>query len=244
LLICWVMENWKQWRRNGALVIHVTIPFYPKLGNGKLAKEIYWTVVLPTKLTKSPIKQSMVIVTTYDQVQHDERFWYLGYCERRDQKLYTCVMLCLVVKKVSPHWYSFCFVNYRWVSLAGQGKCCLRMVLLGIESSIWPSAYLLHSYAHSVWLWKLCHKSVLHCRGHCYNDDISHNLGVTVLSIEVLSVSVPLPRSPLSWWHQQSTQMWCHFLVTPSFMLDEPIDGVTGQPATQHYQRTVLWLIN
>jgi len=65
-------------KKNGALVIHVTKLYGLKLGNGKLAKEIYWTVVgkevLPTKLTRSLIKQSMVIVTTYDQVQHDERF--------------------------------------------------------------------------------------------------------------------------------------------------------------------------
>jgi len=31
----------------------------------------------------------------------------------------------------------------------------------------------------------------------------SHNL-------EVPSVCVPLSRSPLSWWHQQVTWMWCH----------------------------------
>jgi len=51
-------------------------PYYPKFGNGMIAKEMYWTVVgeLPWKLTKSLIKQSMVIVTTYDQVQHDVRF--------------------------------------------------------------------------------------------------------------------------------------------------------------------------
>jgi len=65
-------------KKNSAVVILVMKPYYLKLGNGKLAKEIYWTVVgkevLPTKLTISLIKPCMIIVTTYDQVQHDERF--------------------------------------------------------------------------------------------------------------------------------------------------------------------------
>ena len=54
--------------KNGAFVVHVTKLY----GNGKIAKEIYWTVVgkevLPTKLTKTLIEQSMVIITTYSQV--------------------------------------------------------------------------------------------------------------------------------------------------------------------------------
>jgi len=87
-------------KESGTVVAHVTKPYYPKLKNGKIAKEMYWTVVgsLPPKVTKAPIKQSLVIITTYDQVQHDVRFEFLGTCKRTDQKPETWVMLCLVVQ--------------------------------------------------------------------------------------------------------------------------------------------------
>jgi len=63
-------------KEKGTVVVHVTKPYYPKYRNGKKGKEIYWTVVgeLSSELTGSLIEQSMVIVTTYNQVQHDERF--------------------------------------------------------------------------------------------------------------------------------------------------------------------------
>jgi len=32
-------------KENGTVVVHVTKPYYPKYGNGKIAKEICWTVV-------------------------------------------------------------------------------------------------------------------------------------------------------------------------------------------------------
>jgi len=65
-------------KKNGAVVIQVTKPYYPKLPNGKIAKEIYWTMVknkaLPTNFLKKSIEQSILIVTTYNQVMHDKRF--------------------------------------------------------------------------------------------------------------------------------------------------------------------------
>ncbi len=75
------MENMKQ---KGTVVVYVTKPYYPKLKTGKIRKEIYWTVVgsvLP-EVFEGPIQQSLVIVTMYDQVQHDARFHFVGSCER------------------------------------------------------------------------------------------------------------------------------------------------------------------
>jgi len=91
------LESMKQ---NGTVVVHVTKPYYPKLKTGKIAKEMYWTVVgsLPPEVSKEPIQQSLVIVTTYNQVKHDARYQFLGTCERTNQKLETWVMLCLVVQ--------------------------------------------------------------------------------------------------------------------------------------------------
>jgi len=69
-------DELKSMNENGTVIVHVMKLYYPNHGNGKIAKEIYWTVVgvLPLKLTKTPIKQSMVIIITYNQVQHDVRF--------------------------------------------------------------------------------------------------------------------------------------------------------------------------
>jgi len=75
------MEDLKQ---KGTVIVHVTKPYYPKLKTGKIAKEIYWSVVgsvLP-EVFEGPFQQSLVIVTTYDQVQHDTRFCFVGSCER------------------------------------------------------------------------------------------------------------------------------------------------------------------
>jgi len=91
------LESMKQ---NGTVVVHVTKLYYPKLKTGKIAKEIYWTVVgsvLP-EVSEGPIQQSIVIVTMYDQVQHHARFCFVGSCERSNQKPETWVMLCLVVQ--------------------------------------------------------------------------------------------------------------------------------------------------
>jgi len=53
-------DELKSMKENGTVVVHVMKPYYPRLGNGKIAKEINWTVVgvLPPKLTKTPIEQS------------------------------------------------------------------------------------------------------------------------------------------------------------------------------------------
>ena len=91
------MENMKQ---KGIVVIHVTKPYYPKLKTGKIMKKIYWTVVgsvLP-EVFQAPIQQNLAIVTTYDQVQHNARFHFVGSCERSNRKPETWVMLCLVVQ--------------------------------------------------------------------------------------------------------------------------------------------------
>jgi len=75
------MEDLKQ---NGTVIIHVMKLYYPKLKTGKIAKEIYWSVVgsvLP-EVFEGPFQQSLVIVTTYDQVQHDARFHFVGSYER------------------------------------------------------------------------------------------------------------------------------------------------------------------
>jgi len=87
-------------KESGTVVVHVMKLYYPKVKNGKIAKGMYWTVVgsLPPNITKAPIKQSIVIITTYNQVQHDVRFEFLGTCKRTDQKPETWVMLCLVVQ--------------------------------------------------------------------------------------------------------------------------------------------------
>jgi len=34
----------------------------------------------------------------------------------------------------------------------------------------------LHGLVYGVWLWNLCHMSMLHCQGHCSNGDVHHNL--------------------------------------------------------------------
>ena len=60
-------------RKNGAIIVHVTKPYYTKLPNGELANAIYWTMLenkaLPWNILK---KQSVLIVTTFDQVMHDK----------------------------------------------------------------------------------------------------------------------------------------------------------------------------
>ena len=91
------MDNFK---KNGTVILHVSKPFYPKLKNGKIAKEIYWSMVgsVPQQVFQGPFKKSLVIVTTYDQVQHDTRFRFVGSCARSDRKPETWVMLCLVVQ--------------------------------------------------------------------------------------------------------------------------------------------------
>jgi len=55
-----------------------TKPHYPKLSNGKIAKAIYWTMLeneaLLQNVLKKSTEQSVLIVTTFDQVMHDKRF--------------------------------------------------------------------------------------------------------------------------------------------------------------------------
>jgi len=48
-------------KESGTVVVHIKKPNYPKLKNGNIAKDMYWTVVgsLPPKVTKAPIKQSI-----------------------------------------------------------------------------------------------------------------------------------------------------------------------------------------
>ena len=91
------LDNFK---KNGTVILHVSKPFYPKMKNGKIAKEIYWSMVgsVPQQVFQGPFKKSLVIVTTYDQVQHDTRFRFVGSCARSDRKPETWVMLCLVVQ--------------------------------------------------------------------------------------------------------------------------------------------------
>jgi len=87
-------------KKKGTVVLHVTKPYYPKLKSGKIAKEIYWFMVgcVPRQVFEGPFQESVVIVTTYDQVQHDTRFCFVGSCERSNRKPETWVMLCLVVQ--------------------------------------------------------------------------------------------------------------------------------------------------
>jgi len=77
------MDNFK---KNGTVILHVSKPFYPKLKNGKIVKEINWSMVgsVPQQVFQGPFKKSLVIVTTYDQVQHDTRFRFVGSCARSD----------------------------------------------------------------------------------------------------------------------------------------------------------------
>ena len=87
-------------RQKGTVILHVTKPYYPILKSGKFAKEIYWSIIgsISPQVFKEPFQQSVVIVTTYDQVQHDRRFCFVGSCERSNRKPETWVMLCLVVQ--------------------------------------------------------------------------------------------------------------------------------------------------
>jgi len=57
-------------KKKGMVILHVTKPYYPKLKTGKIAKEIYWSMVgsVPPQVFEGPLQESVVIVTTYDQV--------------------------------------------------------------------------------------------------------------------------------------------------------------------------------
>jgi len=108
--------------------------------------------------------------------------------------------LCLQMILVQLYWQ---------VSLAGWVKYCLWMVLrfksfkcvlcmawvyeVGLGSLCWPAAKVTIITVMSVmtWMWQ-----------RWVFMTSSSNLDV--------SVHVPLPRSPSSWWHHQVTQMWCY----------------------------------
>jgi len=92
------------------------------------------------------------------------------------------------------------------------------------------------------WLQNLCHPSMWCCQGHHSHGDVSHNqrwwpsFVMSSSNLEVMSVCVLLPRSPLSWWHQQVNQMWYHIHCTKFHGWMSPSMEVTGQPATTQYQ--------
>jgi len=51
-------------KQNGTIVVHVTKPYYPKLKTGKIAKEMYWTVVgsLPPAFPKNLSSKALLLL--------------------------------------------------------------------------------------------------------------------------------------------------------------------------------------
>jgi len=109
-----------------------------------------------------------------------------------------------------------CLWGCWWVSLDGPGKSAVsdgtEVQLLNTGSQwIFDS----HCWAYR-WLWNLCVHQ--HCTAKVTiftvmsvcNPDMTPCLMMSSSNLEVMSVLVLLPRSPLSWWYQQVTWMWCH----------------------------------